>query len=93
MRSDGTPDTARQIAGAAMARTGAEAAFSVPATATENNMRRFEERSTTGNSTASGNAKGARGSSTLEPDAGASTAPEQARADLPQLGAVLDVYL
>ncbi|GAA3610126.1 hypothetical protein GCM10022223_27820 [Kineosporia mesophila] len=97
VKSDGTADTARQLAGAVQTRVGVEAATSVLATSTENRTRQYEERSATSNVTArrstssagAGSTGGAAG--TLEPDTGA--APEQARPDLPQLGAVIDLYL
>jgi sensor c-di-GMP phosphodiesterase-like protein len=83
---------AQQAAAALATKDGLHEAQSVAATSTENKAHQFDRRTTNDNSFASG-AGNAGSSSTLESDGPAEAAPEPSRAELPQLGATLDVYL
>ncbi|MBT0773789.1 hypothetical protein KIH74_32890 [Kineosporia sp. J2-2] len=93
LHTDETSAAAQQAAAALATKDSLHEAHSISATSTENKAHGFDRRSSSGSSTAAG-AGSAGGSGTLEPDGGsAGGTPEQARQDLPQLGATLDVYL
>lgn len=86
-------DMAAQSAAALLAnKDGQHQAQSVAATNAENRTHQFDKHAARSGSFAMGTGH-ASGSSTMEADADAGGPPEQARQDLPQLGATVDVYL